>query len=132
MEFDLHIITNGNRANISFDYSNQNEIDTQQLKDAVNSIIDCLVLNSKTNITNNDFIKNGEILIQDNGVSNLTQPDYVKNPEPLIKYNGENLIDGAIEEKQNNDNNNDVTELTDKSYLSFIVVSKIKNDKNIA
>jgi hypothetical protein len=36
MEFDLHIITNGNRANISFDYSNQNEIDTQQLKDAVN------------------------------------------------------------------------------------------------
>ena len=132
MEFDLHIITNGNRANISFDYSNQNEIDTQQLKDAVNSIIDCLVLNSKTNVINNDFIKNGEILIQDNGVSNLTQPDYVKNPEPLIKYNGENLIDGAIEEKQNNDSNNDVTELTDKSYLSFIVVSKIKNDKNIA
>lgn len=132
MEFDLHIITNGNRANISFDYSNQNEIDTQQLKDAVNSIIDCLVLNSKTNVANNDFIKNGEILIQDNGVSNLTQPDYVKNPEPLIKYNGENLIDGAIEEKQNNDSNNDVTELTDKSYLSFIVVSKIKNDKNIA
>lgn len=121
MEFALHVITNGNRANISLEYDNPKNINKEQLKNAINDIVDCIV-----NATISDF-EESSILLKDDNVKNLEQPDYIKISEMPTKHIGDDTIKGGIFMEEQD--NSSVVVKNDMSYLSYIVVSQIKHNQ---
>ena len=125
MESSLQVITNGNRANISLEYDNPKNINKEQLKNAINEVVDCIIEAT----IKNDF-ENSSILLKDDNVENLKQPDYIKTTELPPKHNSDDTIQGGIfMEKQDNSG---IIVKNDTSYLSYIVVSQIKQNQNIA
>ena len=125
MEFALHIITNGNRANISLEYDNPKNIDKEELKNAINKAVDCII----DATIKNDF-KESNILLKDDNVENLKQPDYIKTTELPPKHNSDETIKGGIFMEEQD--NSSIIVKNDNSYLSYIVVSQIKQNKSIA
>ena len=126
MEFDLHIISNGNRANISLEYDNKENIDKEKLKQAINNVVDVLLSNE---VSNSDFVPTNNVLIKDNDIKNNTQPDYVKETPPLEKYDGPS-INGTLDCTNNkeNDEKNSIIIKDSRDFLPHIVISKLRYD----
>jgi hypothetical protein len=126
MEFDLHVITSGTKANISLTYDTKDKVDKERLKQAVYDVVECIIDNQNT-----DFVESKNILLVNNEVE-TPRPEASYRDFGVVppKYDGQETIQGTTMSQPQA--SADIVINNDMDYLAFVVNSQLKYVKQNA
>lgn len=127
MEFDLHIINNGKRANISIEYDTATKIDDEnkeKLKQAINDVIESII-----NGENIDFVGNDNLVLKNEDIQTKTPktslPEFGAIPP---KYIGSET---NVNDNSQNQNNNLLVK-NNFDFLTYVFASQLQYVRNNA